>query len=42
MSVDAKAVSTGKKWLSLDSWAVLTAFVVALLIRAGVFKHVPW
>jgi hypothetical protein len=28
--------------LSLDGWAVLAAFVAALLIRAGVFKHVPW
>jgi hypothetical protein len=28
--------------LSLDSWAVLAAFAAALLIRAGVFKHVPW
>jgi hypothetical protein len=42
MSVDAKAANTGRKWLSIDSWAVLTAFVLALLIRAGVFKHIPW
>jgi hypothetical protein len=42
MSADAKAVTTGNKWLSIDSWAVLTAFVLALLIRAGVFKHIPW
>jgi hypothetical protein len=32
-----------KKWLlSLDSWAVLAAFAAAILIRAGVFRHVPW
>lgn len=32
-----------EKWrLSLDSWAVVVAFLAALLIRAGVFKHVPW
>jgi hypothetical protein len=42
MSVDVKAGNKGGKWLSLDTWAVLTAFVVALLIRVGVFKHVPW
>ena len=43
MSTDAKAASLQKKgWLSLDSWAVLLAFAAALLIRAGVFKHVPW
>jgi len=39
MSANAR----NKSWLlSLDSWAVLAAFVAALLIRAGVFKHVPW
>jgi hypothetical protein len=43
MSVDTKAVGSSKWWLlSIDSWAVLAAFVAALLIRAGVFKHVPW
>ena len=30
------------RWLSLDSWAVLAAFAAALLIRTGVFKHIPW
>jgi hypothetical protein len=43
MSADAKTVRSHKSWLlSLDTWAVLAAFVAALLIRAGVFKHVPW
>jgi hypothetical protein len=42
MSVNP-TVGTSKKWLfSLDSWAVLAAFAAALLIRAGVFKHIPW
>jgi hypothetical protein len=33
-----------KKWwqLSLDSWAVLLALAVAVLVRAGVFRHIPW
>jgi hypothetical protein len=33
-----------KKWwqLSLDSWAVVLALAVALLIRAGAIKHIPW
>jgi hypothetical protein len=31
-----------KKWLSLDTWAVLMALAAALLIRAGVLTHVPW
>jgi hypothetical protein len=28
--------------LSLDAWAVAAAFVLALLVRVGVLKHVPW
>jgi hypothetical protein len=31
-----------KRGLSLDAWAVLLAFALAALVRAGVFKHVPW
>lgn len=27
---------------SIDAWAVLLAFVLAALVRAGVFKHIPW
>jgi hypothetical protein len=43
MSVEQKTVNTGSRWkLSLDTWAVLAAFLAALLIRVGVFKHVPW
>jgi len=38
------SVAAAKRWwqLSLDSWAVVLAFALALLIRAGVFKHIPW
>jgi hypothetical protein len=28
--------------ISLDTWAVVTALVVALLIRLGAIKSVPW
>jgi len=43
MSTKEQVVATSKKWiLSLDSWAVVAAFVAALLVRVGVFKHVPW
>jgi len=43
MSTESTAVSTRKNsLLSLDSWAVVVAFAAALLIRAGVFKHIPW
>lgn len=30
------------KRFSLDTWAVLLAFALAALVRAGVFKHIPW
>jgi hypothetical protein len=43
MSTDVKAAVSGSRWkLSLDTWAVLAAFLLALLIRAGVLKHIPW
>jgi len=43
MSAEVKATGSGSSWkLSLDTWAVLVAFLAALLIRAGVFKHIPW
>ena len=28
--------------LTLDGWAVAAAFALALLVRAGVLKRVPW
>ncbi len=28
--------------LTLDGWAVTVAFLLALLVRAGVLKRVPW
>ena len=43
MSAELKSASSQGRWkLSLDTWAVLAAFLAALLIRAGVFKHIPW
>jgi hypothetical protein len=43
MGSEAKAVVIQKRWgLSLDGWAVLAAFLLALLVRVGIFKHVPW
>jgi hypothetical protein len=37
-------VSGGRKGLklSLDTWAVILALALALLIRADVFKKIPW
>jgi hypothetical protein len=43
MSAEANTVKNGSSWrLSLDSWAVVVALLAALLVRTGVFKHVPW
>ena len=28
--------------ISLDVWAVTTAFALALLVRIGLLKHIPW
>lgn len=37
------AVQSGKGGkLSLDSWAVALALLAALLVRAGILKHIPW
>jgi hypothetical protein len=41
MSQEAAAVAKPKRF-SLDTWAVLLAFTLAALVRAGVFKHIPW
>ena len=43
MSAEAVGAKTGSRWkLSLDTWAVLVAFLLALLVRTGVLKHIPW
>ena len=37
------AGKSGSRWkLSLDTLAVLVAFLLALMVRTGVFKHIPW
>jgi hypothetical protein len=41
MSVEDKT-RTSRWRLSLDGWAVLTAFVLAAVVRFGIVKHVPW
>jgi hypothetical protein len=43
MGAEVVAGKSGSRWKpSLDTWAVLVAFLLALLVRVGVFKHVPW
>jgi hypothetical protein len=43
MSEENKIATTAARLgLSLDAWAVFAAFLLALLVRAGFLKHVPW
>jgi len=42
MSNEKLATTTQRLRLSLDAWAVITSFVLALLVRVGALKHVPW
>jgi hypothetical protein len=43
MSAEETTIPLKKPWrLSLDSWAVVVALLAALLVRAGIFKHIPW
>ncbi len=43
MSAEVETGKTESRWkLSLDTWAVLVALLLALLVRTGVFKHIPW
>ena len=43
MSEQVQATVPAKqRGFSIDAWAVLLAFVLAALVRAGVFKHIPW
>ncbi len=42
MSQQPEAVAVKQRRFSIDAWAVLLAFVLAALVRAGLFKHIPW
>ena len=43
MTTEVEVLKTGRRWRpSLDTWAVLVAFFLALLVRTGVLKLVPW
>jgi hypothetical protein len=43
MSVQENTIQVKKTWrISMDTWAVVLALLAALLVRVGVFKHVPW
>ena len=40
--IDGEVAVPRRRGLSLEAWAALIAFAVAALVRAGVFKHLPW
>jgi hypothetical protein len=43
MSRESAPGETESRWkVSLDTWAVLLALLLAVLVRTGVFKHIPW
>jgi hypothetical protein len=41
-TTNTKTEKSSPSKLSWDTWAVLAAFLAAVLIRIGVVKHVPW
>ncbi|HLZ50465.1 MAG TPA: hypothetical protein VKP61_06940 [Candidatus Acidoferrum sp.] len=43
MSAQENTIQVKKtRRISSDTWAVVLALLAALLVRMGVFKHVPW
>jgi hypothetical protein len=43
MSSPKDAPRKGRAWgLSIDEWAVVAALVLALLVRVGILRNVPW
>jgi hypothetical protein len=43
MSSAQQATVAGKpRRISLETWIGLVALALAALVRAGVFKHLPW
>ncbi|HEY4740129.1 MAG TPA: hypothetical protein VIH76_05995 [Candidatus Acidoferrales bacterium] len=43
MTSQVKSEQPQKRFaIPVDGWAVTLALLAALLVRAGVIKHVPW
>jgi hypothetical protein len=36
------AITAVRLGLSLDVWAVITALILAVMVRTGILKHIPW
>jgi hypothetical protein len=41
-TLEKRSEKSSARKFSWDTWAVLAAFLAALLIRFGVVKHIPW
>ena len=41
-STTAVATKTKSRKLSLDTWAVIVALGLAVIVRAGLLNRVPW
>jgi hypothetical protein len=41
-TLEKKSAKSSTRKISLDTWAVLAAFLAALLIRFGVVQQIPW
>jgi len=42
MSTDTPTTPNQAPLLSLDTWAVIVALVLALAVRFDIFRNVPW
>ena len=41
-AASTNSIATRKRRISLDTWAVLLAIGLAILVRAGLLHRVPW
>lgn len=42
MSTDKSTIASKGTLLSLDTWAVIAALILALAVRFDILKNVPW
>jgi hypothetical protein len=42
MSIDTNAASSKGALLTVDTWAVIIALLLALAVKFNIFKNVPW
>lgn len=44
MTTDMRSINTGGKGssISLDTWAVIIAFLLALAVKFDILRNIPW